>query len=226
MNNKIAVSLLNALGGKENIRALEHCATRLRVVVKDDAKVDADTIKKTAKVAGYFLQSGQHQVILGTGLVNAVHGEMTKLVDGELESTKGAAYENMSPFQKALRALADVFIPLIPVLVATGLFMGLRGFAQQLGVTFSPDVLTMTQVVTDTVFIFLPALVVWSAFQRFGGTPVVGMVLGLMLIAPMLPNAWAVASGDAERLSLGIFQVQGFQGTIIPALIVGIFGAS
>ncbi|OLQ93748.1 PTS sugar transporter subunit IIA [Vibrio ponticus] len=226
MNNKIAVSLLNALGGKENIRALEHCATRLRVVVKDDAKVDADAIKKTAKVAGYFLQSGQHQVILGTGLVNAVHGEMTKLVDGELESTKGAAYENMSPFQKALRALADVFIPLIPVLVATGLFMGLRGFAQQLGVTFSPDVLTMTQVVTDTVFIFLPALVVWSAFQRFGGTPVVGMVLGLMLIAPMLPNAWAVASGDAERLSLGIFQVQGFQGTIIPALIVGIFGAS
>ncbi|WP_194436674.1 PTS transporter subunit EIIC [Vibrio fluminensis] len=226
MNNKIAVSLLNALGGKENIRALEHCATRLRVVVKDDAKVDADAIKKTAKVAGYFLQSGQHQVILGTGLVNTVHGEMTKLVDGELESTKGAAYENMSPFQKALRALADVFIPLIPVLVATGLFMGLRGFAQQLGVTFSPDVLTMTQVVTDTVFIFLPALVVWSAFQRFGGTPVVGMVLGLMLIAPMLPNAWAVASGDAERLSLGIFQVQGFQGTIIPALIVGIFGAS
>lgn len=226
MNNKIAVSLLNALGGKENIRALEHCATRLRVVVKDDAKVDADAIKKTTKVAGYFLQSGQHQVILGTGLVNAVHGEMTKLVDGELESTKGAAYENMSPFQKALRALADVFIPLIPVLVATGLFMGLRGFAQQLGVTFSPDVLTMTQVVTDTVFIFLPALVVWSAFQRFGGTPVVGMVLGLMLIAPMLPNAWAVASGDAERLSLGIFQVQGFQGTIIPALIVGIFGAS
>ena len=226
MNNKIAVSLLEALGGKDNIRALEHCATRLRVVVKDSNKVDTDTIKKTTKVAGYFLQSGQHQIILGTGLVDAVHGEMTKLVDGNLESTKGAAYENLSPFQKGLRALADVFIPLIPVLVATGLFMGLRGFAQQLGMTFSPDVLTMTQVVTDTVFIFLPALVVWSAFQRFGGTPVVGMVLGLMLIAPMLPNAWAVASGDAQRLSFGIFQVQGFQGTIIPALIVGIFGAS
>ncbi len=226
MNNKIAVSLLNALGGQENIRALEHCATRLRVVVKDDAKVNAEAIKKTTKVAGYFLQSGQHQVILGTGLVNDVHAEMTKLIDGTLESTKGAAYENLSPFQKGLRALADVFIPLIPVLVATGLFMGLRGFAQQLGVTFSPDVLIMTQVVTDTVFIFLPALVVWSSFQRFGGTPVVGMVLGLMLIAPMLPNAWAVASGDAQRLSLGMFQVQGFQGTIIPALIVGIFGAN
>lgn len=226
MNKEIATGLLEALGGKDNIRALEHCATRLRVVVKDDSKVEAGKIKKTPKVAGYFLQSGQHQVILGTGLVNSIYTEMNKLVDKTLEDTKGAAYENMSPFQKSLRALADVFIPLIPVLVATGLFMGLRGFAQQLGVTFSPDILTMTQVVTDTVFIFLPALVVWSAFQRFGGTPVVGMVLGLMLIAPMLPNAWAVASGDAERLSFGIFQVQGFQGTIIPALIVGIFGAN
>ncbi|OOE96088.1 PTS transporter subunit EIIC [Salinivibrio sp. IB643] len=226
MNDKIASKLLVALGGKENIRAMEHCATRLRVVVNDDAKVDEKAVKNTSRVAGYFLQSGQHQVILGTGLVNVVFAEMKNLVDKDLEDTKGAVYDNMNPFQKGLRALADVFIPLIPVLVATGLFMGLRGFAQQLGITLSPDVLVMTQVVTDTVFIFLPALVVWSSFQRFGGTPVIGMVLGLMLIAPMLPNAWAVAAGDAEPLSFGIFQVQGFQGTIIPALIVGIFSAS
>ncbi|WED24296.1 PTS transporter subunit EIIC [Vibrio sp. JC009] len=227
MNQKIATSLLAALGGKDNIRALEHCATRLRVVVKDNDKVDGEKIKATEKVAGYFFQSGQQQIILGTGLVNKIHALIKQELDGEsLESAKGAAYDNMSPFQKALRSLADVFIPLIPVLVATGLFMGLRGFAQQLGVTFSPEVLTMTQVVTDTVFIFLPALVVWSAFKRFGGTPVVGMVLGLMLVAPMLPNAWVVASGNAEALSLGIFKVQGFQGTIIPALIVGILGAN
>lgn len=124
-----------------------------------------------------------------------------------------------------MRALADTFIPLIPVLVATGLFMGLRGFAQQLGVNFSPEILILTQVVTDTVFIFLPALVVWSTFKRFGGTPVIGMVLGLMLVAPMIPNAWAVATGSAEPLRIGIFGIEGFQGTIIPALIVGIFGS-
>ncbi|MCF4172571.1 MULTISPECIES: PTS transporter subunit EIIC [Vibrio] len=226
MNKKIAVRLLAALGGKNNIRALEHCATRLRVVVKDDALIDVDQIKSTDNVAGYFFQSGQHQIILGTGLVNKVFALIQQELDGELESAKGAAYENMSPFQKALRSLADVFIPLIPVLVATGLFMGLRGFAQQLGFEFSPELLTMTQVVTDTVFIFLPALVVWSAFKRFGGTPVIGMVLGLMLIAPMLPNAWDVASGNAEMLSIGMFKIQGFQGTIIPALIVGILGAN
>ena len=103
--------------------------------------------------------------------------------------------------------------------------MGLRGFLLQLGINFSPEILTMTQVVTDTVFIFLPALVVWSAFKRFGGTPVIGMVLGLMLIAPMLPNAWDVASGNAVPLKLGIFSIEGFQGTILPALIVGIAGS-
>ncbi|GLO62421.1 hypothetical protein MACH09_29290 [Vibrio sp. MACH09] len=226
MNQKIASNLLTALGGKDNIRALEHCATRLRVVVKDDSKISPESIKSTAQVAGYFFQSGQHQIVLGTGLVNKIHALISSELDDTLESAKGAAYENMSVFQKALRSLADVFIPLIPVLVATGLFMGLRGFAQQLGVTFSPDLLVMTQVVTDTVFIFLPALVVWSAFKRFGGTPVVGIVLGLMLVAPMLPNAWAVAGGDAQALTFGIFKVQGFQGTIIPALIVGILGAN
>ncbi|MFT6909262.1 MAG: PTS system sucrose-specific IIC component [Oleiphilaceae bacterium] len=223
---QIASNILAALGGKDNIRALEHCATRLRVVVNDDKKIDPEQIKSIPKVAGYFLQSGQHQIILGTGLVNEIHALISAELDGNLENAKGAAYENMNLFQKALRSLADVFIPLIPVLVATGLFMGLRGFAQQLGVTFSSDLLVMTQVVTDTVFIFLPALVVWSAFKRFGGTPVVGIVLGLMLVAPMLPNAWSVASGDAEALTLlGFFKIQGFQGTILPALIVGILGA-
>lgn len=103
--------------------------------------------------------------------------------------------------------------------------MGIRGFILQLGVELSPEILTLSQVVTDTVFIFLPALVVWSTFKRFGGTPVIGMVLGLMLIAPMIPNAWEVAAGNISPLKLGIFEIQGFQGTIIPALIVGIFGA-
>lgn len=226
MNDNIATKLLAALGGKDNIRALEHCATRLRIVVTDNEKVDAATLKSTDKVVGYFFQSGQHQIILGTGLVNQIHGIMTKMVGDTGESAKGAAYDKLNPFQKGLRALADVFIPLIPVLVATGLFMGLRGFAEQLGLKLSTDWLIMSQMITDTVFIFLPALVVWSAFKRFGGTPVVGMTLGLMLIAPMLPNAWEVAAGTAQPLALGIFKIQGFQGTIIPALIVGIFGAS
>lgn len=223
--NKVAQEIVKNIGGKENISVMEHCATRLRIIVKDNGKVNAEALKNIKGIGGYFFQSGQHQVIIGTGKVNKVFEIINSQGDIKTEGVKQEAYANLNPFQKGLRALADVFIPLIPVLVATGLCMGLRGFVLQLGVTLSPEVLTMTQVVTDTVFIFLPALVVWSTFKRFGGTPVIGMVLGLMLIAPMLPNAWEVASGAVKPLQLGIFRIEGFQGTILPALIVGIVGA-
>lgn len=223
--NKITQEIVLNIGGKDNISVLEHCATRLRIVVKDNSKVNTENLKNIKGIGGYFYQSGQHQIIIGTGKVNKVFNIINS--DGTIKSdgAKESAYANLNPVQKILRSLADVFIPLIPVLVATGLFMGLRGFVMQLGLTLSPEVLTLSQVVTDTVFIFLPALVVWSTFKRFGGTPVIGMVLGLMLIAPMLPNAWEVASGAVEPLKVGIFRIEGFQGTILPALIVGIFGA-
>lgn len=223
--NKIAQEIVLNIGGKDNISVLEHCATRLRIVVKNNSKVNTENLKNIKGIGGYFYQSGQHQIIIGTGKVNKVFNIINS--DGTIKSdgAKQSAYANLNPVQKILRSLADVFIPLIPVLVATGLFMGLRGFVMQLGLTLSPEVLTLSQVVTDTVFIFLPALVVWSTFRRFGGTPVIGMVLGLMLIAPMLPNAWEVASGAVEPLKIGIFRIEGFQGTILPALIVGIFGA-
>lgn len=223
--NKIAQEIVLNIGGKDNISVLEHCATRLRIVVKDNSKVNTENLKNIKGIGGYFYQSGQHQIIIGTGKVNKVFNIINS--DGTIKSdgAKESAYANLNPVQKILRSLADVFIPLIPVLVATGLFMGLRGFVMQFGLTLSPEVLTLSQVVTDTVFIFLPALVVWSTFKRFGGTPVIGMVLGLMLIAPMLPNAWEVASGAVEPLKVGIFRIEGFQGTILPALIVGIFGA-
>ncbi|WP_323159251.1 PTS transporter subunit EIIB, partial [Pseudomonas marginalis] len=138
------------MGGKDNIVALEHCATRLRIVVKDNDLVAADVIKNIDKVRGYFYQSGQHQIILGTGLVDKIYALMTADAPVSSASVKQSAYENMNWFQKSIRALADVFIPLIPVLVATGLFIGIRGFAKQLGFEFSPDVLVLTQVVTDT----------------------------------------------------------------------------
>ena len=223
--NLVAELILKNIGGKSNIKVMEHCATRLRIVVNDDSKVNSEEIKNIKGIGGYFFQSGQHQIIIGTGKVNKVFDILNK--DGEIKTSgiKEEAYSNLNIYQKALRSLADVFIPLIPVLVATGLFMGVRGFILQLGVELSPEILTLSQVVTDTVFIFLPALVVWSTFKRFGGTSVIGMVLGLMLIAPMIPNAWDVASGNVAPLQLGIFEIQGFQGTIIPALIVGIFGA-
>lgn len=223
--NKVANDILKGIGGKENISVLEHCATRLRIVVKDNSKVDVEALKGIKGIGGYFFQSGQHQLIIGTGKVNKVF-DLINSDDIKNSGAKQEAYANLNLFQKGIRALADVFIPLIPVLVATGLFMGIRGFLEQLGVHMSPEMTTLSKVVTDTVFIFLPALVVWSAFKRFGGTPVIGMVLGLMLIAPMLPNAYDVAAEKVKVIEISIFEIKGFQGTILPALIVGIFGAN
>ena len=130
-------------------------------------------------------------------------------------------------FQRAIRTFGDVFVPIIPVLVATGLFMGLRGLLTQneilslFGATpedISPNFLLFTQVLTDTAFAFLPALVAWSAFRVFGGSPVLGIVLGLMLVNPALPNAYAVADGSAQALHMfGFIPVVGYQGSVLPA---------
>ena len=144
-------------------------------------------------------------------------------------SNKEEAYAQMTMIQKISRTLGDVFVPIIPVLVATGLFMGLRGAAQSLGIHFSENLLRMSQNLTDTAFAFLPALVCWSTTKRFGGTPVIGIVLGLMLVAPQLPNAYAIAGGEAQPIPMDVFgltvPVVGYQGSVLPALVLGIFAA-
>ena len=134
--NLVAELILKNVGGKSNIKVMEHCATRLRIVVNDDSKVNSEEIKNIKGIGGYFFQSGQHQIIIGTGKVNKVFDILNK--DGEIKTSgiKEEAYSNLNIYQKALRSLADVFIPLIPVLVATGLFMGVRGFILQLGVEY------------------------------------------------------------------------------------------
>jgi PTS system sucrose-specific IIC component len=166
---------------------------------------------------------------LGTGFVDKVFDEFVKGTNFSGVSNKEEAYAQMTPLQKISRTLGDVFVPIIPVLVATGLFMGLRGAAQSLGVQFSDNVLLLSQILTDTAFIFLPALVCWSTMKRFGGTPVIGLVLGLMLVGPQLPNAWAVAGGDVKPIPMEIFGmtigIVGYQGSVLPALVLGIFAA-
>jgi len=135
----------------------------------------------------------------------------------------------MTTAQKISRTFGDVFVPIIPVLVATGLFMGLRGMLQNLGVEMSDNLVRMSQILTDTAFAFLPALVCWSTMKKFGGTPVIGIVLGLMLVAPQLPNAYAIASGEAQPVYMSILglsiPVVGYQGSVLPALVLGILAA-
>lgn len=138
-------------------------------------------------------------------------------------------------FQRAIRMFSDVFVPIIPVLVATGLFMGVRGLLMQdavlaiLGIdaTNIPEsMLTFSKILTDTAFAFLPALVCWSTFRNFGGSPVIGMVLGLMLVSPSLPSAYDVGAGKIEPLLFfDYIKVSGYQGSVLPAFVTGVLAA-
>ena len=226
---RVAKLIEKYVGGMDNVRNAEHCATRLRLIINDKSKIDEKAIENIDGVKGQFFAAAQYQIILGTGFVDKVFDEFVKGTNFSGVSNKEEAYAQMTPLQKISRTLGDVFVPIIPVLVATGLFMGLRGAAQSLGVQFSDNVLLLSQILTDTAFIFLPALVCWSTMKRFGGTPVIGLVLGLMLVGPQLPNAWAVAGGDVKPIPMEIFGmtigIVGYQGSVLPALVLGIFAA-
>ena len=226
---RVAKLIAKYVGGMENVRNAEHCATRLRLIVNDKSKIDGKAIENIEGVKGQFFAAAQYQIILGTGFVDKVFAEFVKGTNFSGVSNKEEAYAQMSLVQKISRTLGDVFVPIIPVLVATGLFMGLRGAAQSLGLEFSENVLRMSRILTDTAFAFLPALVCWSTTKRFGGTPVIGIVLGLMLVSPELPNAYAIAGGTAQPIPMDILGIEvpvvGYQGSVLPALVLGIFAA-
>ena len=230
MNNQdIAKKVIEALGGRENVNSVAHCATRLRVMVKDEGRINKEVIENLDKVQGAFFNSGQYQIIFGTGTVNKMYDEVVALglPTSSKEDMKAEAAKQGNWFQRAIRTFGDVFVPIIPVIVATGLFMGLRGLLNALGITLPEDVTIYSQILTDTAFIILPGLVVWSTFRVFGGNPAVGIVLGMMLVSGSLPNAWAVASGGEVTAMnfFGFIPVVGLQGSVLPAFIIGVVGA-
>lgn len=235
---EIAQALLPLVGGKENIVSVMHCATRLRIVVTDKEKIQVKEVENLDKVKGSFFNAGQYQIIFGTGLVNRVYEAVMNELGLQPEAAiddKPAKPVTGNRFQRAIRRFSDVFVPIIPVLVATGLFMGLRGLLTQeavLGVFgMTPDdipqqLLLFTQILTDTAFAFLPALVCWSTFKNFGGSPVIGIVLGLMLVSNSLPSAYDVGSGAAKPLTFfGFIPVAGYQGSVLPAFATGVLAA-
>ena len=217
--------LLDVVGGRENIKNYEHCATRLRIILKDDSKLDKEKADAVAESKGYFFSTGQHQFIFGTGKVNDVTAELKQFLgeDSSISDSdmKEDVYANLNPVQKLVRILADILVPLIPALVTTGLLMGIRGLLVELGMTMTDDVSAMFAVLTDTAFAFLPVLIAYSATRKFGGNPLIGIVVGLMMVAPQLPNAYAVRGGSADPITLFGIDVYGYQGSIFPAIIAG-----
>lgn len=225
--------------GKDNIVSATHCATRLRLIVKDKEAIDVKKLEKLPLVKGTFFNAGQFQIILGTGIVNKVYEEIENLGLKTLsKKEQDEAIKNQQKGVKRLmRILGDIFIPIIPVIAATGLFLGLKGCVfndNVLGLfgastDMIPDyIVTLVNVLTETAFSFLPAIICWSAFKVFGGTPVIGMVLGLMLVSLILPNAYSVAnpdSGISAIMAFGKIPIVGCQGSVLTAIITALIGA-
>lgn len=226
--------------GKENIISATHCATRLRLTVKDKEGIDHKKMEKIPLVKGTFFNAGQYQVILGTGIVNKVYAEIGQMGLKALSKQEqdDAIKSRQKGMKRVMRVLGDIFVPIIPIIAATGLFLGIKGcvFNDNVLALFGANpamipgyIVTLVNVLTETAFAFLPAIICWSAYKVFGGMPVIGMVIGLMLVSPALPNAYSVAdpgSGVKAVMAFGRIPVVGCQGSVLSAILTAYIGAN
>lgn len=234
-----AKEILALIGGEENVISVASCATRLRVVVKDDKKIDVDQIEAMDLVKGTFNNGGQFQVILGTGIVDQVYREFVKVANIQevsKEELKEAAGAKLNVFQRMLKSLADVFVPILPALVAAGLLMGLNNVLTAQGLFVegqslveaypqTADLAEMINLFSNAAFVFLPVLIGFSATKIFGGTPVLGAVIGAIMIHPDLLNGYDYAQAllDNTVPAWNIFGFEiakvGYQGTVLPVIV-------
>lgn len=221
---KVAHQLVPLLGGAENIANAAHCATRLRLVLVDDSKADKEAINKLEGVKGCFSNAGQIQIIFGTGLVNKVHAAFIAAAGiGESSKSEAAniAAKKLNPFQRIARLLSNIFVPIIPAIVASGLLMGLLGLMKT-NQWVSPDnaLYIMLDMCSSAAFIILPILIGFTAAKEFGGNPYLGATLGGILTHPALTNAWGVAAGFNTMNFFGLeVAMIGYQGTVFPVLL-------
>ena len=223
---KCAEEIFSHLGGRENIISAAHCATRLRLVIADNSKLDKEALENVEGVKGMFDSNGQLQLIIGTGTVNKVYDEflaVTGMTAATKDDVKAAAASKMPVWKKILKTPGDVFVPILPAIVASGLMMGIveaiPKFAPAFGKT---DLFSFLDLVANTAFALLPVLVAISSARVFGGNIFLGAVIGLMMVHPALLNAWNV--GTAETIptwSIFFYPIQqvGYQGHVIPVIL-------
>lgn len=241
---KEAKDLLKAIGGKENVTAVTHCATRMRFVLGDEKKANVKAIEAIPVVKGTFTNAGQFQVIIGND-VPIFYNDFTAVsgIEGvSKEAAKSAAKSNQNPVQRVMTTLAEIFTPIIPALIVGGLILGFRNVLE--GVHWSMlDGKTITEVSQfwaginhflwlpgEAIFQFLPVGITWSVSRKMGTSQILGIVLGICLVSPQLLNAYAVASTPASEIAknwvwdFGFFTVNriGYQAQVIPALLAGL----
>ncbi len=229
----VAKKIYENIGGKENLVSAAHCATRLRLVIADNDKCDSKAVEDIDGVKGVFFASGQLQIILGTGTVNKVYDEFIKVSGvsaATKEEVKQAANAKQNVFKRAIKTLGDIFVPIIPAIVASGFLMGIMEALNfmvnnnfiQLDTTSS--VYVFAKLFSNVAYVFLPILIAYSAAKVFGGNPFLGAVIGMIMIHPDLQNAWTVASEGVkvtQSVWFGLYSIDliGYQGHVIPVII-------
>ncbi|WNS44078.1 PTS system trehalose-specific EIIBC component [Paenibacillus sp. MMS20-IR301] len=239
IDRKNVEDIVRAVGGKENIEVATHCVTRLRFSLYDESKVDAAALDRNDLVKGQFSSQGQFQIVIGPGTVDKVYEQMIELTGGARASkdeVKSAAARKQNPLQRAVKTLADIFIPILPAIVTAGLLLGINNILTGMGIFFDEqslvqvypawsDIASIINTIASTAFTFLPALIGWSAVTRFGGSPLLGIVLGLILVHPDLLSAYGYANASLEGTvptwNLFGWHVEkiGYQGQVLPVLV-------
>ena len=230
---KTAQEILDKVGGGKNIVSAAHCATRLRLVIADNSKADKTAIENVEGVKGVFEASGQLQIILGTGTVNKVFDEFISIA-GITASTKAeakeAAAQKQNVFMRAIKLLGDIFVPIIPAIVASGFLMGImnsldfminNGF---INMDTSSSIYVFANLFSNTAYTFLQILIAFSAAKAFGANPYLGAVIGMIMINPSLQNAYTVATEGVQQTQsvfFGLYDIDmvGYQGHVIPVVI-------
>lgn len=230
---KTAQEIYDHIGKKENIISAAHCATRLRLVIADNAKADKDYVENIDGVKGVFFAQGQMQIILGTGVVNKVYDEFIRIAgisESSKDELKQVAASRANPIQRIIKTLGDIFVPIIPAIVASGFLMGImealnfmvnNGF---LNIDTSGSIYTFAQLFSNTAYTFLPILIAYSGAKVFGANPYLGAVIGMIMIHPNLQNAWTVATEGVQatqKVWFGLYSIDmvGYQGHVIPVII-------
>ncbi len=226
IESETARGLVPLLGGVANIVRLSHCATRLRLVVRDGSKVDLAAIGSLALVKGAFASAGQIQIVIGQGTVAKVHDALVPLLEpsagASLDELKDDAAARQSAPQRLARTLSNIFVPIIPVIVASGLLMGLLGMLKSMGwVAGNSAVFQILNVFASTAFVFLPILIAFACARDFGVSPFLAAALAGIMIHPDLQNAWTLGTGVHAYWNIFGFQVAkvGYQGTVLPILL-------
>lgn len=228
---KAAAETIQYIGGKDNIVSAAHCATRLRLVIADHSKVNKEALEDAEGVKGVFEASGQLQIIFGTGVVNKVYDEfiaMAGITEASKEEVKQAAASKANPFQRFIKTLGDIFVPIIPAIVASGFLMGIMeslNFLINNGyihMSNESSLFVLANMFSNTAYVFLPVLIGFSGAKVFGGNPFLGGVIGMIMVHPNLQNAWTMTEGVNEYLDVfGLWKVPlvGYQGHVISVII-------